>query len=523
MMEYNQEQQMFYKKIKDKIKEGRQNPRAVPKDFKEYVKLLTDYIPKPSMRKSEINEKMEENKNYNKLLFVLAFSKDMKIRSNNIINMNDKKLPSILFALTELDDVHLFISISSFFPESNLDGKPIIRRTQRQCSRTNVLIADLDCYNSDRCKHLTPEQTLELIKKERPQFFTDEMPLTIVKSGNGLQLYLNIASTDLVSKRDKNFWRVLNQRFNEIFLEYGSDPKCSKDITRIFRLPYSKNCKHDKSISVKFLTDIRTSPIDIEKLCSILNLTNDDFQCRDDEVLKRKRIKEKLLHDEKLAREKEQEKIDKRKKHLEYMEWTKTASEEEKLQMAEWKANGKKGIATLVKKRLDDLWTLLEDRDGDVEGCRNHFLFIYGATHYKYYSNIEDTTKALDEMNRFFSDPIPQSELECTINSIYKHNYKKFTNQYIMNVLQITEEESEKLSLCYTKEQRKAHISKKAKAKYKSKLPEGTLTLTEQAVLNHQAVSKHMDMPAGELAKMLNMSKSHIYAIKRKIRNQSAP
>lgn len=519
-MEYNEEQQAFYKKIKDKIKDGRKNLRTVPKDFQEYVKLLTDYIPQPSLRKREIEDRTRENKNYNKLIFVLAFSQDMKLKSNNIFQISDKKLSSILFALTELSDVHLFISISSFFPESDINCNPILKRNQKQCSRSNVLIADIDSYHSERCKDLTPEQTLQLIKKERPQFFTDEMPLTVVKSGNGLQLYLNIASCDLFTKSDKHFWRVLNKRFNDFFLEYGADPKCSSDITRIFRIPYSTNCKNNKSKPVEFLSEVKTTPIGIDKLAQIMNLTGEDFNYRDDEYLKRKRINEKLIKDERLARQKDREKVEKRKKHIEYLKWTKTANPTEVRQMEEWKANGKKGIETLVKKRLADLEKLLELRDADIEGCRNNFLFIYGSTHFKYYSDIEDTSHKLYELNRFFSEPISESELESTIKSIEKHNYTKFTNEYIMNVLQITEEESKELSLCYTIEQRKEHLSNKAKAKYKSKLPEGTLTLTEKAIINQEYVKTHMDTPAADLAKELNISKSHIYAIKRRIRNQ---
>ena len=301
-MEYNEEQQAFYKKIKDKIKDGRKNLRTVPKDFQEYVKLLTDYIPQPSLRKREIEDRTRENKNYNKLIFVLAFSQDMKLKSNNIFQISDKKLSSILFALTELSDVHLFISISSFFPESDINCNPILKRNQKQCSRSNVLIADIDSYHSERCKDLTPEQTLQLIKKERPQFFTDEMPLTVVKSGNGLQLYLNIASCDLFTKSDKHFWRVLNKRFNDFFLEYGADPKCSSDITRIFRIPYSTNCKNNKSKPVEFLSEVKATPIGIDKLAQIMNLTGEDFNYRDDEYLKRKRINEKLIKDERLAR-----------------------------------------------------------------------------------------------------------------------------------------------------------------------------------------------------------------------------
>lgn len=529
-MEYTPEQQAFYQRVKAQIKDGRQNRRTIPESFSSYLQLLTSYIPPPEYNEHKANRIKKEEEANPKIIFILVFSQDMTCRATFHFYWQDKAFPSILLALTELTDIHVFVSISTFYPvRVKMYGDDFtgyinsIRRTMRQASSTNVLIADLDSYHTEAYKDLSPEEVLEIIKKEQPQFFTDDIPLTVISSGHGLQLYLTIGFFDVHVPERRNNWKVYNQGFNRAFEKYGADSHCSGDITRVLRVPFSTNCKATP-LPVKILYTSNAPALGKKKTFDFLHLTDEEFEYTyTNKVVCKNRTRAKRLREKSSIESKQNDEAFRRKlKRRDFTYFVRHASPEEVKKKREQIANGNRGIKILIQKRLDDLWTLMQLRDYKMNGCRNSILFIYGVSHYRYFHNAKATLQKMKRMNAAFSEPLSEDEVLAIYWSIESHNYSKFTNQYIMDILKITEEESQKLSLCYTEEQKKEHLSQKAKKRYKEKhLPEGALTKTEQAELNKKAVADHPELSAKELAELLHLSLSRVYAIRKELKDKT--
>lgn len=114
-----------------------------------------------------------------------------------------------------------------------------------------------------------------------------------------------------------------------------------------------------------------------------------------------------------------------------------------------------KNLYTLNKSRLEDFKTIVSLRGGEVEGYRNTLIMFY-SYHYRLINEItvEELIKDVKEFNKTFKKPYSIKELTSvcrSINRTVKHFQEderkgyKFTNKYIINALDITEQEQKKL------------------------------------------------------------------------------
>lgn len=114
-----------------------------------------------------------------------------------------------------------------------------------------------------------------------------------------------------------------------------------------------------------------------------------------------------------------------------------------------------KNLYTLNKSRLEDFKAIVSLRNREVEGYRNTLIMLY-SYHYRLINEItvEELIKDVKEFNKRFKKPYSIKELTSvcrsinrTVNHFQEDESKgyKFTNKYIINALDITEQEQKKL------------------------------------------------------------------------------
>ena len=114
-----------------------------------------------------------------------------------------------------------------------------------------------------------------------------------------------------------------------------------------------------------------------------------------------------------------------------------------------------KNLYTLNMSRIEDFKQIVSLRNGEVKGYRNTLIMLY-SYHYRLVNEItvEELIKVTKEFNKSFKEPYKAKELIAvcrSVNRTVKHfqedNSKgyKFTNKYIINALDIEEQEQRKL------------------------------------------------------------------------------
>ena len=114
-----------------------------------------------------------------------------------------------------------------------------------------------------------------------------------------------------------------------------------------------------------------------------------------------------------------------------------------------------KNLYTLNMSRIEDFKRIVSLRNGEVVGYRNTLIMLY-SYHYRLINEVtvEELIKVTKEFNKSFKEPYKAKELisVCrSVNRTVKHfqedNNKgyKFTNKYIINALDLEEQEQEQL------------------------------------------------------------------------------
>ena len=114
-----------------------------------------------------------------------------------------------------------------------------------------------------------------------------------------------------------------------------------------------------------------------------------------------------------------------------------------------------KNLYTLNMSRIEDFKRIVSLRNGEVVGYRNTLIMLY-SYHYRLINEVtvEELIKVTKEFNKSFREPYKAKELisVCrSVNRTVKHfqedNNKgyKFTNKYIINALDLEEQEQRKL------------------------------------------------------------------------------
>lgn len=511
-------EQKLYDKVKQMLKMAKEdNTEYDSKELKYFIDMLyQDYLHDEwGFRTSQIRD--EKNKRINQAMFVLLIDKISKETSQLFFSLSDKKLLKKLEYLARLDKVNSFITISAFRPQKNIDNEPEFRpfrRIHRLAYKCNVITADLDFYHKEggRFEGKTPEEVWKVIQEEKKDLL-EKLNIIAVKSGNGLQLYVPCQTFYFNDGRIDKVWKRFNEAFNLEFQEYGADPKCVSDKSRVFRYPGSINWKGDEAIKVKILSDINTVPtiysnyeLRYALADSLYNLKeysyeeterliyNVDYEEYDEDLVDKEEIIENHCEYHNAVLELEQSnKIDSlscNENNINLNSSSQLNNEEKSIHPSkqksrniilksekpirvlkenaklECKINGSKGHKTLISNRLDDLLTYAKRRDWDLYHNRNEFLFLYGVILWQDNLDTDAIYDNLLAINSKMKEPLDNNEVIATVNSISKGNYRKIKNSSIAMKLEFTKEDIALMKSSYTDEDEKRKNAERQKRWY---------------------------------------------------------
>lgn len=181
-----------------------------------------------------------------------------------------------------------------------------------------------------------------------------------------------------------------------------------------------------------------------------------------------------------------------------------------------------KNLYTLNKSRIEDFKAIVSLRDGDVEGYRNSLIMFY-SYHYRLINEItvEELIKVTKEFNKSFKKPYSIKELTSvcrSINRVIKHFQEdeskgyKFTNKYIIEALDITEQEQKKLlTIISTGEKYRRNNERRTPRNEEGLTPKQAelkelkikvLELKEQG-LSNRAIAKELNCSEGKIRTIL--------------------
>ena len=114
-----------------------------------------------------------------------------------------------------------------------------------------------------------------------------------------------------------------------------------------------------------------------------------------------------------------------------------------------------KNLYTLNMSRIEDFKHIVSLRNGDIKGYRNTLIMLY-SYHYRLVNEVtvEELIKVTKEFNKSFREPYKVKELISVCRSVnrtvkhfqeYNNKGYKFTNKYIINALDLEEQEQGQL------------------------------------------------------------------------------
>lgn len=147
-----------------------------------------------------------------------------------------------------------------------------------------------------------------------------------------------------------------------------------------------------------------------------------------------------------------------------------------------------KNLYTLNMSRIEDFKRIVSLRKGDIVGYRNTLIMLY-SYHYRLVNEItvEELIKVTKEFNKSFREPYKVKELTSvcrSVNRTVKHFQEdstkgyKFTNKYIINALDLEEQEQDQLLTIIST---RVKYDRKNKKRNESRRNEEGLTSRQQA------------------------------------------
>ncbi|WP_195245628.1 LuxR C-terminal-related transcriptional regulator [Clostridium celatum] len=233
----------------------------------------------------------------------------------------------------------------------------------------NALWSDLDYYNT-KYKGKSYDEMIEILSHNK--LIKKIPPSLYIYSGNGMYPIWLLESA--YAKACLPIWKKLMSEIHKELEVYGADPK-SAEPAHVLRLAGSNNTK--TGIKAKI---VKESYLFKPKKYSI------------------KELSEAILPPLEYSKEEWKALKEKKKKT--------------KKEKASCKVKSLFNIHTLNYARMQDLQTIVELRDGQVEGLRETILFLY-----RYWGNCfwKDNQRALEEcleFNKIFTEPLEEKEVK---------------------------------------------------------------------------------------------------------------
>lgn len=359
-----------------------------------------------------------------------------------------------------IDEVNLYVSQNTFY-------KPI--RNKDSLKRLNMLYIDLDCYKLGLSKeYVFMELCDEYIGRKIPR------PTYIVDSGRGLYLLWRI-------NEDRNAfprWKRVQKYLHETLKEFGSDSAVVEDAARVLRVPGSINSKSGTRVEI-----IRE-----------YNYTYTLYE---------------IIRDY-LPTEEHTYKIDKPKKKN-YGKLIKLTT-----------------LNTLYYNRIKDIEKLLLMRDKTSSRYRENCLFLYRFYCCQYYNDTNIALQMTLDLYSKLSDKSEYTETDIarrtkSAEKYYLKGNVKFSNKKIIELLDITKEEQDKLSTLITRENAKLRKKERNKKAYRERLKaQGKKTKAQTKEERRSQIRELINAKKGidEICDILKISKSTYYRELEVIKNK---
>jgi hypothetical protein len=403
---------------------------------------------------------------------------------------DDGKMKQNFYKIDEFDckTENAFFSVNTFYTKW--------RNNDCVCELKGFF-SDIDTYKTG----LTNEQIIWLLEED---VFGIKIPYPtwLICSGNGLYYILKFNNRVKVRENNKiNFelkekWKTCMRFIYDVLKDYGADAN-AMDASRVLRVDGTYNIKNNKQKEVTILKHYENTIDDIDEFVEL------------------------WLPESYIPKQKTQ----KTPKHLLKAEYT-----VERVQTL--KENGKKYGKSLKKlnlERMRDIMRLVEMRKGDCTGTRNYMLLLFAYhTLQTNQGNLEQALQDTHLLNNSFNEPERTSQVNAIVRTAYKAYQEwllgemvfingkwcrkgyNYSNENLIEILCITEEEQRKLKTIKSKKIVKEQRNKKRKEKRRN---EDGLTQREQQ--KQETIAKIMALKEQglnntEIAKRLGLARQTV-------------
>lgn len=391
-----------------------------------------------ALRNTEINKFIKDIHEDNDTSYITVANRN-KSAWNQVHCLGHESATTHIITLRESEIQDIYHSNNSFF-------KP--QRGEATLFNLNALYLDIDWHEAkEQIDHKRVIEYLSVV------YFNRKVPLPsyIVATGRGLQLYWRI---ETAPKQAIFLWKLVQSRMAQALANISEfetginvDMSCVNDVARVFRVPNTFNTK-----SKTYARVVQYSENAVYTLSEIRDEYFKDLYSDSDRLLKKS--KNNVI------------------------------------------ANKFFNKLNLQQSRIDDLLLLLEMRAGDMVGCRDKFLFVYGWTLVGKRATEEVFVRELVAVNELFKDPLPYAEISYKARHIYKKYKSKvlkkdnptqfyeyfdvyiFRNDTIIKYLDITEQEQKSLKTIIAKREKYDRNNERRQTERRNK---AGLTKREQA------------------------------------------
>lgn len=464
---------------------------------------------------------------------------------NKFVNQEDfeyQKIPyyiaKCIYKLIRNRHIEVFFAVNSFKASCIKEKVYIPERKGENVVSSCALYTDIDLPSE--LVNLSNEEILSLLRADYQELFANLEPSYIVRSGGGVHLYYQLNESYYIKTQEqRTFYVEALRSLQLLFEDYGADCRCV-DITRILRVPYSRNRKpkygssDGKEVSIIYKSDSTYDMFELsDKLRFLLSggLNGvcqgvlDDMFCDYEEM------------EQELTEETDEPEV------LEVPVDTLEEIPKERKTTATVKRlidYGYKGIQpyynyngeTYFQNR--DMMCFIQNRENH-EGLRNTLLWFFSYNWYVY-NGVRDYDSMLqrsEKLNEFFHPSLDRAELVTAVKYNFRdldkreHFNKAIRNTTIQSYLHFTEEEKRCClrGLYYDtyEEYLNAVRLKKIREssdRYTKQLEQnGALRRTEQKALNMRILEENPLMSYREFYQLTGLSRPTYDIYKRELGN----
>lgn len=356
------------------------------------------------------------------------------------------------------------------------------RQTQHIKQLRNIGV-DLDCYKLG----MTIEQAIEEVKR---LIYEGKLPIPnlVIFSGRGIQLVYGISGG--ASPKMAYLTQYITTQYIAILRHVGADTSAT-DVTRVFRLPHSINSKNSQQVQVDIWHTLEYHLEELYSYCTPLET----------------RRKPQRKHKGTLVS------LPPQKDLLTFY--------------------------SLNSKRKDDLDMLVSMRQGKIEK-RNVFTYVYSYTVALLLKNKEATLAFAQQVNARFEEPQKKTEVARTVSNAYdnalmffkefeKRNFvmwyqhmdgikRPMKNETIIQHLKISAEEMKEMMTLIDGEEKQTRNTQKKREKRGSVTREEYVEQEKEKTGDklwqlQKAMERYPNAKKTELAKMLAISRNHLYRL----------